>query len=50
MALTKRLFYGIEGASIEDAIARGAEVNALARFTEDCKTGVASFLARSRRR
>ena len=50
VALTKRLFYGIEGASIEDAIARGAEVNALARFTEDCKTGVASFLARSRRR
>ncbi len=50
VALTKRLFYGLEGASIEDAIARGAEVNALARFTEDCKRGVASFLARSRRR
>ena len=50
VALTKRLFYGLDGASIEDAIARGAEVNALARFTEDCKRGVASFLARSRRR
>ena len=50
VALTKRLFYGIEGVSMEDAIARGAEVNAMARFTEDCKRGVASFLARSRSR
>lgn len=50
VALTKRLFYGIEGVPIEDAIARGAEVNALARSTEDCKRGVASFLARRRGR
>ncbi len=50
VALTKRLFHGLDGVSIEDAIARGAEVNALARLTEDCKRGVASFLARSRSR
>lgn len=50
VALTKRLFYGLDGVSIEDAVARGAEVNALARFTEDCKRGVASFLVRSRSR
>ncbi len=50
VALTKRLFHGLDGVSIEDAISRGAEVNALARLTEDCKRGVASFLARSRSR
>ena len=50
VALTKRLFYGLDGVSIEDAIARGAEVNALARLTRDCKRGVASFLARNRSR
>jgi methylglutaconyl-CoA hydratase len=49
VALTKRLFHGIEGASFEDAIARGAEVNALARTTADCREGVRRFLERSRR-
>lgn len=48
VALTKRLFYGIEGARIEDAIARGVEVNAIARLTEDCRRGVSNFLARRR--
>ena len=35
VALTKRLFHGLDGASFEDAIARGAEVNAIARLTGD---------------
>lgn len=50
VALTKRLFYGLEGVGIEDAIARGAEVNAIARLTEDCRRGVSNFLARRQRR
>ncbi len=46
LRLIKRLFYGIDGASIGDAIARGAEVNALARMTEDTRAGVRRFLER----
>jgi methylglutaconyl-CoA hydratase len=49
MALTKRLFYGMDGSAFDQAIARGAEVNALARDTEDCRTGVRRFLERQRR-
>lgn len=44
LALIKRLFYGIDGASIEEAIARGAEINVLARMTEDTRAGVQRFL------
>jgi len=44
LALTKRLLYGMDGLSFEDAIARGAEVNALARATDDCREGIRSFL------
>lgn len=46
LQLTKRLFYGIDSLSFEDAIARGAEVNALARMTPDCQEGVRRFLER----
>lgn len=46
--LTKRLLYGMDGMPFEDAIARGAEVNALARTTEDCRAGVRRFLERRR--
>jgi methylglutaconyl-CoA hydratase len=48
MALTKRLLYGMDGLSFEEAIARGAEVNALARSTDDCRAGVRRFLDRQR--
>ena len=44
VSLTKRLFYGIEGAGFGDAIARGAEVNAAARLTDECREGVRRFL------
>jgi methylglutaconyl-CoA hydratase len=44
LALTKRLLYGMDGLSFEEAIARGAEVNALARATDDCREGVRRFL------
>jgi methylglutaconyl-CoA hydratase len=48
IALTKRLLYGMDGASFEEAIARGAETNALARSTPDCQAGVRRFLERQR--
>lgn len=46
IALSKRLFYQIDGSSFESAIRAGAEVNALARLTDDCQAGIASFLDR----
>ncbi|MEX1184429.1 MAG: enoyl-CoA hydratase-related protein [Gemmatimonadota bacterium] len=46
--LTKRLLYGMDGVSVEEAIARGAEINALARSTEDCRTGVRRFLEKKK--
>ncbi len=46
LRLTKRLLYGMDGLSFEEAIARGAEINVLARSTEDCRQGVRDFLAR----
>jgi methylglutaconyl-CoA hydratase len=49
LALTKRLLYGMDGMSFEAAIARGAEINALARNTDDCRDGVRRFLDRQQR-
>lgn len=46
--LIKRLLYGLDGLSFEEAIARGAEVNVLARLTEDAREGVRRFLERNR--
>ena len=48
VALVKRLLYGIDGVSFEQAIARGAEVNALARATDDCRDGVRRFVDKRR--
>lgn len=42
--LTKKLLYDIDGISINDAMESGAQVNAQARETEDCKNGIARFL------
>ncbi len=44
--LTKRLLYGLDGVGFEDAIRAGADVNALARLTDDCRKGVDRFLSR----
>ena len=46
--LSKRLLYGLDGVGFEDGIARGAEVNTLARLSEACREGVRRFLERSR--
>ena len=50
LELTKGLLYGIDGVGFEDSIARGAEVNTLARFTDACREGVRRFLERKRTR
>jgi len=47
--LIKRHFYGIDGVTFEQAIQRGAEVNALARATPDCQEGVRQFLEKRRK-
>jgi len=44
LQLIKRLFYGIDGVPLEEAIGRGAEINVLARMTEDTRAGVRRFL------
>ena len=44
LRLIKGLLYGMDGMAFDQAIARGAEVNALARMTEDCRAGVREFL------
>jgi methylglutaconyl-CoA hydratase len=48
VSLTKRLLYGIDGVPFEEAVARGAEVNAIARLTDACREGVRRFLERAR--
>jgi methylglutaconyl-CoA hydratase len=48
--LIKRLMYDSDGMTFEQAIRRGAEVNTLARMTEDCRTGVQQFLASRRKK
>lgn len=42
--LTKQLFYRMDGMHFGEALSAGAEVNAAARMTDDCKKGIAKFL------
>lgn len=42
--LSKKLMYQIDGMNFETAIQLGAEINTIARQTEDCKKGIAKFL------
>lgn len=44
VALTKRLFYQLDGRSFAEAIALGARVNAVARSTPDFREAIARFL------
>lgn len=46
LALTKRLFYDLDGLSFADGIALGARVNAAARATPDFRQAISRFLAR----
>jgi methylglutaconyl-CoA hydratase len=47
VALSKYLLYQIDGMTFDAAIASGADLNAIARLTEDCQTGIAKFLDKS---
>jgi methylglutaconyl-CoA hydratase len=46
LALTKQLFYQLDGRSVEDGVALGARINALARQTPDFRAAIAQFLKR----
>ncbi|UCC74842.1 MAG: enoyl-CoA hydratase/isomerase family protein [Gemmatimonadota bacterium] len=50
VSLSKRLIYQTERHSFEAAIRAGAEMNALARMTEDYREGVRSFLASKKKK
>jgi len=42
--LTKRLLYHMDSMGFEAAIHSGAQINAIARMTEDCRKGIDGFL------
>jgi methylglutaconyl-CoA hydratase len=44
VALTKRLLYQIDGLAFVEALETGADVNVIARMTDDSKNGIARFL------
>ena len=44
VALTKALLYQTDGMAFRDALETGADVNVIARMTEDCQKGIARFL------
>jgi enoyl-CoA hydratase/carnithine racemase len=46
LALTKQLFYRLDGLPFHGGIALGARVNALARQTADFRTAIGHFLER----
>lgn len=47
LAMTKQLFYQLDGQSVEQGIALGARVNALVRQTPDFREAIGRFLART---
>lgn len=47
VALTKSLLYGVDGMSLQEALDMGADVNVIARMSEDSKKGIARFLNRT---
>jgi methylglutaconyl-CoA hydratase len=44
VVLSKKLMYQIDGLNFDDSLQLGAEVNTIARTTDDCKKGIAKFL------
>ncbi len=44
VSLSKKLLYQMDGATFESALQSGAEVNAIARLTEDCQAGIKKFI------
>lgn len=48
VALTKRLLYQMDGMSFDAALQAGADVNTIARMTDDCRAGIARFLSKTK--
>jgi len=48
IALTKGLLYQIDGLAFVEALETGADVNVIARMTEDCQKGIARFLQKDK--
>ncbi len=48
VSLSKRLLYQMDSMGIEAALEAGAQANAIARTTEDCRAGVEKFLSKAR--
>ena len=46
LSLTKGLLYQIDAMAFEAALGAGVQINALARTTEDCRSGIEQFLKR----
>lgn len=44
VALTKTLLYQVDGLAFLEALETGADVNVIARMTDDCQAGIAHFL------
>jgi methylglutaconyl-CoA hydratase len=47
IALTKGLLYQTDGMAFVEALETGADVNVIARMTEDCQQGIAKFLKKA---
>ena len=47
VALTKTLLYQIDRMAFREALETGVDVNVIARMSEDCKKGVATFLKKA---
>jgi len=45
--LSKRLLYNMDSMSFDAALQAGAEINAIARQTEDCRKGIEKFLKKT---
>jgi methylglutaconyl-CoA hydratase len=48
IALTKGLLYQIDGLAFPEALETGADVNVIARMTDECQQGIARFLQKDR--
>ena len=44
VVLSKKLLYQMDGMNFQTALETGAEINTIARLTEDCQQGIARFL------
>ena len=48
IGLTKTLLYQMDGMAFSEALETGADVNVIARLTDDCQQRIAKFLNKDR--